>query len=60
MIGRPKLLSALLSIALSTGFTMRLVLDIMANLIDEKEPGLAGRALKVGGRGLALLDPVLR
>ena len=60
VIGRPKLLSALLTLALSTGFTMRLVLDIMANLIDERNPGLAGRALSVGGRGLALLDPVLR
>ena len=59
VIGRPKLLSALLGVALSTGFTMRLVLDIMANLIDARHPGLAGRALSIGGRGLALADPLL-
>jgi flavin-dependent dehydrogenase len=59
VIGRPKLLRALLGLALSTGFTMELVLDIMANLIDERHPGLAGRLLDVGGRGLALADPLL-
>ncbi|MCD9623675.1 geranylgeranyl reductase family protein [Rhabdothermincola salaria] len=60
VIGRPQLLRVLLAMALSTGFTMRLVLDIMANLVDEEHPGLAGRSLSIGGRGLALLDPVLR
>jgi geranylgeranyl reductase family protein len=59
VIGRPQLLRVLLGLALSTGFTMRLVLDIMANLVDPRHPGLAGRALDIGGRGLALLDPVL-
>lgn len=59
VIGRPELLRVLLGLALSTGFTMRLVLDIMANLVDEEHPGLAGRALTVGGRGLALADPLL-
>lgn len=59
VIGRPRLLGALLGVALSTGFTMRLVLDIMANLIDAQHPGLAGRALSIGGRGLALADPLL-
>lgn len=59
VIGRPRLLRVLLGLALSTGFTMRLVLDIMANLVDAEHPGLAGRALSVGGRGLAVLDPVL-
>ncbi len=59
VIGRPHLLRVLLGLALSTGFTMRLVLDIMANLVDMEHPGLAGRALSVGGRGLALVDPLL-
>ncbi|MCU0310644.1 MAG: geranylgeranyl reductase family protein [Acidimicrobiales bacterium] len=59
VIGRPQLLRVLLGFALSTGFTMRLVLDIMANLVEPEHPGLAGRALSIGGRGLALLDPVL-
>jgi geranylgeranyl reductase family protein len=59
VIGRPRLLHGLLSLALSSGFTMRLVLDIMANLVDEEHPGLAGRSLQVGGRALALLDPLL-
>ncbi len=59
VIGRPRLLRALLALALSTGFTMELVLDIMANLVDEQHPGLAGRLLDVGGRALAVADPVL-
>ncbi len=59
VIGRPQLLRVLLGFALSTGFTMRLVLDIMANLVEPEHPGLAGRALSIGGRGLAVLDPVL-
>ena len=59
LIGRPRLLRALLGVALSTGFTMELVLDIMANLIDEHDPGLAGRLLGAGGRALALADPLL-
>jgi len=59
VIGRPRLLRALLAVALSTGFTMELVLDIMANLVDDEHPGLAGRLLDVGGRALALADPVL-
>jgi menaquinone-9 beta-reductase len=59
VIGRPKLLRVLLGMALSTGFTMELVLDIMANLVDEQHPGLAGRLLDVGGKGLALADPLL-
>ena len=59
VIGRPRLLRALLAVALSTGFTMELVLDVMANLVDEQHPGLAGRLLDVGGRALALADPVL-
>ena len=59
VIGRPRLLRALLGVALSTGFTMELVLDIMANLVDEEHPGLAGRLLDVGGRALAVADPVL-
>jgi flavin-dependent dehydrogenase len=59
VIGRPKLLRVLLGMALSTGFTMELVLDIMANLVDERHPGLAGRLLDVGGKGLALADPLL-
>jgi len=59
VIGRPHLLRALLGLALSTGVTMRLVLDIMANLVDPERPGVAGRALSVGGKGLALLDPLL-
>ena len=54
-----KLLRTLLALALSTGFTMELVLDIMANLVDERHPGLAGRLLDVGGKGLALADPLL-
>ena len=59
VIGRPRLLRILLGMALSTGFTMELVLDIMANLIDEQHPGLAGRLLDVGGRALTVADPVL-
>ena len=59
VIGRPRLLRALLGLALSTGFTMRLVLDIMANLVDMEHPGLAGRSLSIGGRALALADPLL-
>jgi len=59
VIGRPRLLRSLLAVALSTGFTMELVLDIMANLVDEEHPGLAGRLLDVGGRALALADPLL-
>jgi geranylgeranyl reductase family protein len=59
VIGRPRLLHALLALALSSGFTMRLVLDIMANLVDEEHPGLAGRSLEYGGKALALLDPLL-
>jgi menaquinone-9 beta-reductase len=59
VIGRPRLLRVLLGLALSTGFTMELVLDIMANLIDAEHPGLAGRALSIGGQGLGLLDPFL-
>ena len=59
VIGRPQLLRVLLGFALSTGFTMSLVLDIMANLVEPEHPGLAGRALSIGGRGLAVLDPVL-
>lgn len=59
VIGRPRLLGALLGIALSTGFTMRLVLDVMANLIDVEHPGLAGHLLDGGGRVLALADPLL-
>jgi geranylgeranyl reductase family protein len=59
VIGRPRLLRALLGLALSTGFTMELVLDVMANLIDEHDPGLAGRLLGLGGRALAVADPVL-
>jgi geranylgeranyl reductase family protein len=59
LIGRPRLLRGLLGVALSTGFTMELVLDVMANLVDQRDPGLAGRLLGVGGRALALADPVL-
>ncbi len=59
LIGRPRLLRFLLGIALSTGFTMELVLDIMANLVDMDHPGLAGRSLTIGGRALALADPLL-
>ncbi len=59
VIGRPKLLRALLGVALSTEFTMGLVLDMMANLVDTEHPGLAGRVLDLGGRGLALADPIL-
>lgn len=59
LIGRPRLLRVLLGLALSTGFTMRLVLDIMANLVDMEHPGLAGRSLSIGGRALALADPLL-
>lgn len=59
VIGRPRLLSVLLQMALSTGFTMKLVLDIMANLVDPAHPGLSGRALKVGGKVLAVADPLL-
>src|SRR5690606_39028086 len=59
VIGRPRLLSGLLGLALSSPFTMRQVLDIMANLVDDERPGLAGRALQVGGAGLRALDPLL-
>lgn len=59
VIGRPHLLKVLLGMALSTGFTMRLVLDIMANLVDHEHPGLAGRLLRLGGGALRLADPVL-
>ena len=38
---------------------MRLVLDIMANLVDPEHPGLAGNLLRGGGRALALADPLL-
>ena len=60
VIGRPRLLQVLLGLALSTGFTMRLVLDIMANLVDPEHPGLAGNLLRGGGRALALADPLLQ
>ncbi len=59
VIGRPRLLRFLLGIALSTGFTMELVLDIMANLIDTEHRTLAGTLLTIGGRALAPLDPIL-
>lgn len=59
VIGRPRLLQALLGLALSTGFTMRLVLDVMANLVDPEHPGLAGNLLRGGGWALALADPLL-
>jgi geranylgeranyl reductase family protein len=59
VIGRPRLLRFLLGIALSTGFTMELVLDIMANLIDSEHRSLAGTLLNGGGRALSLLDPIL-
>jgi len=59
LIGSPRLLSVLLGFALSTGFTMKLVLDVMANLVDVEHPGLAGRLLNGGGRVLALADPLL-
>lgn len=59
VIGRPKLLAGLLSIALSTGLTMRVVLELMANLVEPSRPSLAGTLLKVGGRALALADPLL-
>jgi flavin-dependent dehydrogenase len=59
LIGRPKLLQFLLGIALSTNFTMKLVLDIMANLVDMEHPGLAGRSLTIGGKALSLADPLL-
>jgi geranylgeranyl reductase family protein len=59
VIGRPRLLRFLLGIALSTGFTMELVLDIMANLIDPKRRSLAGVLLTGGGRALSVLDPIL-
>lgn len=59
MIGRPRLLSALLGVALSTGLTMKIVLELMANLVEPSRPSLAGVLLKVGGRGLALADPLL-
>ncbi len=59
MIGRPRLLRFLLGIALSTDFTMKLVLDIMANLVDMDHPGLAGRSLTIGGKALSLADPLL-
>jgi hypothetical protein len=48
-----------LGIALSTNFTMKLVLDIMANLVDMEHPGLAGRSLTIGGKALSLADPLL-
>ena len=60
VIGRPKLLQFLLGIALSTGFTMELVLDIMANLIDSERRSLAGVLLAGGGRALSLFDPLLK
>ena len=59
LIGRPRLLRFLLGIALSTDFTMKLVLDIMANLVDMDHPGLAGRSLTIGGKALSLADPLL-
>jgi flavin-dependent dehydrogenase len=59
VIGRPRLLRFLLGIALSTGFTMELVLDIMANLIDTQRRSLAGVLLSGGGRALSVLDPIL-
>ena len=59
VIGRPRLLGALLSIALSTGLTMRVVLELMANLVEPGRPSLAGVLLSVGGRGMALADPLL-
>lgn len=59
VIGRPRLLQFLLGIALSTDFTMKLVLDIMANLVDMEHPGLAGRSLTIGGKALSLADPLL-
>jgi len=59
VIGRPRLLRFLLGIALSTGFTMELVLDIMANLIDTQHRSLAGVLLSGGGRALSVLDPIL-
>ena len=59
LIGRPRLLRFLLGIALSTDFTMKLVLDIMANLVDMEHPGLAGRSLTIGGKALSLADPLL-
>ena len=31
----------------------------MANLVDMEHPGLAGRSLSIGGRALALADPLL-
>jgi len=59
VIGRPQLLSVLLGVALSTGLTMKIVLELMANLVEPSRPSLAGVLLKVGGRGLALADPLL-
>ena len=59
VIGRPKLLQFLLGIALSTGFTMELVLDIMANLVDSERRSVAGVLLAGGGRALSLVDPIL-
>jgi geranylgeranyl reductase family protein len=59
VIGRPRLLRFLLGIALSTKFTMKLVLDIMANLVDHEHPGLAGRSLTIGGKVLSWFDPLL-
>ncbi|MEX1218372.1 MAG: geranylgeranyl reductase family protein [Acidimicrobiales bacterium] len=59
VIGRPRLLQVLLGLALSTNFTMKLVLDIMANLVDMERPGLAGRSLSIGGKVLSLTDPFL-
>lgn len=59
VIGRPKLLGALLGVALSTDLTMKVVLELMANLVEPTRPSLAGTLLNVGGRGLALADPLL-
>jgi len=60
VIGRPRLLQFLLGIALSTGFTMELVLDIMANLIDSEHRSLAGVLLAGGGRVMSVFDPILQ
>jgi hypothetical protein len=38
---------------------MKLVLDIMANLVDHEHPGLAGRSLTIGGKVLSWFDPLL-
>jgi geranylgeranyl reductase family protein len=60
VIGRPRLLQFLLGIALSTGFTMELVLDIMANLIDSEHRSLASVLLAGGGRVMSVFDPILQ